>query len=60
MKSKNKLNASKFLKNFEIGKNKLTQINGGTNPQFIATGYYIAGSEGCSISCPDITNDYKL
>ena len=52
------LKSSKLLKTFEIGKNQLSSVIGGTEVLYDSP-YTIAGSDGCSLSCPDNRMDHK-
>jgi hypothetical protein len=57
-KMKRNLKSSKLLKQFEIGKNLMTSIIGGTEIDY-STPYSISGSESCSASCPDFAIDHR-
>lgn len=66
MKNNQNAKTSKFLKNFEIGKGKQSNVLGGarTNPGGSAgasngniTGFTIPGSEASSYACPDTKQD---
>ena len=56
MKKNHDAKSSKFLKKFEIGKSKQSNVVGGT-PIWLLTAFTIDGSAASGYACPDYRQD---